>query len=108
MNLRKQFSDFPKSLKVIKNEFYTYDPNSEFEEKLNYEYLTEDLLQLYLEKDCTTIDLGWYGDLSENKGCFKVYVIKNENWENPLEVVKSKSQAKISNELLRIIEQYNK
>ena len=23
---------------------------------------------------------------------FKVYVIKNENWENPLEVVKSKSQ----------------
>lgn len=108
MSLRKQFSNFPESLKIIKNEFYSYDPNSEFEENLNYEYLTEDLLQLYIEKESITIDLGWYGNLSKNEGFFKIYVVKNKDWENPLEIIKSKSQAQTSIKLMALIEKYNK
>lgn len=80
MKFKKQFSVFPSSFKIIKNEFYSYDPTLMFEEDLNLEYLSEDLLQIHLDSKNTTIDLGWYGNLGTNNGAFKIYVIKNQDW----------------------------
>ncbi|WP_339839698.1 hypothetical protein [uncultured Flavobacterium sp.] len=108
MEFTKQFSNFPNSFEIIKNEFYSYDPNLVFEESLSFYYLSEDLLQIHLESKNITLDLGWYGDLSNNKGCFKISIIGNEDWQNPLEIIKSKSQTEISEKLKKIIEKYNK
>lgn len=104
MKFKKQFSIFPNSFEIIKNEFYSYEPLLMFNDKLNYEYLSEDLLQIHSESKNITIDLRWYGDLSNNKGFFKIYVVKNQDWENPLKIEKSKSQKEISEKLITIIE----
>jgi hypothetical protein len=33
------------------------------------------------------IDLGWYGNIQLNKGEFRIYLIQNENWEIPFNVI---------------------
>lgn len=104
MKFKKQFSVFPSSFKIIKNEFYSYDPSLMFEEDLSLEYLSEDLLQIHLDDKNTTIDLGWYGNLGTNNGAFKIYVIKNQDWENPLKIETSKSLKEISEKLRSIID----
>ncbi|WP_371371452.1 hypothetical protein [Sporomusa aerivorans] len=51
-------------------------------------YFIEDLLQLTNNKYNLIIDLGWYGD---EKGSFQLLLIKNYNWEKPLEYFKDRN-----------------
>lgn len=56
--------------------------------------LHEDLLQLLNEKANLIIDLGWYPSYDEN-GNYILLLIKNYNWDSPLEKVVSKSKSEI-------------
>lgn len=56
--------------------------------------LHEDLLQLINEKANLVIDLGWYPSCDEN-GSYILLLIKNSNWDSPLEEVASKSKSEI-------------
>ena len=93
----------PTGCKIIKNEFTTYNPETEYTEEKNLFYLWEDLLQIGFEYSNLIIDLGWYGEISSNIGEFRILVIENQNWENPLKVVKSKSQENITKKLDKLL-----
>ncbi|MFA6066011.1 MAG: hypothetical protein WC707_02400 [Candidatus Babeliaceae bacterium] len=76
-------SDFLKDIdlkkyKVTYDDFYI-DPIRSFEQqKWSFK---EDILQL--EFDDYTIDVGWYPEFNPN-GYFKIRVIKDYDWDNPL------------------------
>lgn len=94
--------DIP-GFKIVKNEFYQYNPELEYKEELNLKYLYEDLLQLENEKLNLAIDLGWYGNVASNQGQFKIYQIRNFDWENPERVIVSKNSDEIYDKLLEVI-----
>ena len=98
--------NFPKDCELIHHEFHSYDPQNSFTEADSIKYLHEDLLQCYFEEDNLIIDLGWYGNLKENRGEFKIQLIKDENWEIPFEVICSKSMEDIMTYLLKILKYY--
>ncbi|MBF0715692.1 hypothetical protein [Gemelliphila palaticanis] len=56
--------------------------------------LHEDLLQLFNEKANLIIDLGWYPNYDEN-GNYILLLIKNYDWDYPLEKIVSKSKSEI-------------
>jgi len=92
----------PSGCKITKNDFTTYDPEIEFSEERNLFNLTEDLLQIEFEYSNLIVDLGWYGETSNNNGVFKIFVIENYDWDNPIRIEISKSQ-KLINEKLKLI-----
>jgi len=102
-----QTLDFPSNCKINKHDFSIYNPDVQFSEQNNLYYLNEDLLQVEFEDLNLVVDLGWYGEISSNKGEFKIYVIKDKNWESPLKIESSKSQIEISSKLQKILETIN-
>ena len=60
----------------------------------------EDLLQVSFFDEKYILDVGWYPNPRKN-GVFKVYVIKNYDWENPLFIRSHKD----INHLIPIIKQ---
>ena len=106
MEIELQTFSIPAGGRIVKNEFTTYDPEEYYTEELNLFYLQEDLLQIEFKELDLVVDLGWYGEIWENKGEFRVVVIKNYDWENPIHNETSKSQklilAKLENILLNI------
>jgi len=102
MEFKLQPLIIPSGCRISKNDFTTYDPEINFTEERNLYNLTQDLLQIEFDYSNLIIDLGWYGEISSNNGEFKVYVIENKDWDNPLKIEKSKSQ-KIINEKLELI-----
>jgi hypothetical protein len=58
------------------------------------EYLVEDLLQLTYSKSNIIIDLGWYPD-GDEKGSYQLVLVKDYNWEKPLEHFDSRSTKEI-------------
>ena len=44
--------------------------------------LTEDLVQIIYDNNYI-IDLGWYPEYEAN-GCFSIYIIKDNDWDNPV------------------------
>ena len=92
----------PSGFRIAKNDFTTYNPEIDFTEERNLFYLTEDLLRIEFDYSNLTIDLGWYGEITYNNGEFKIYIIENEDWDNPLRIENSKSQ-KIITEKLELI-----
>lgn len=93
----------PPGFRVVKNEFYQYNPELEYTEELNLQYLYEDLLQIKNEDHNIVIDLGWYGDIGSNEGQFKIYQIRNFDWDNPeLEFV-SQNSDEIYSKLLEVV-----
>ena len=99
--------NFPFDCEIINNDFYNYDPLSSFNEADNLKYLNEDLLQCAFPGEDIVIDLGWYGDIISNKGEFKIYIIKNENWEIPINIIHSKSVLEIKTLLNKILQYYS-
>lgn len=93
----------PAGFKIARNEFYMYDPEMDYTEALNLYYLQEDLLQITNEENSIIIDLGWYGEIHSNKGKFKIYLIKDMDWENPEQEIESTSSADIYNKLVEVV-----
>ncbi len=93
----------PDNYSVLKNDFSTYDPENDYSEDKNLFYLSEDLLQIEIEHLNIVIDLGWYGELFSNQGSFKIFVVKNNDWENPIITEISKSQRVIKDKLENIL-----
>jgi len=99
MEFKLQPLIIPSGFKISKNDFTTYDPEINFTEERNLYNLTEDLLQIEFDYSNLIIDLGWYGEIYSNRGEFKIHVIENEDWENPLKIENSKSQKIIKEKL---------
>lgn len=108
MKIELQNIALPNFGKIIKHEFYSYDPENEFTPEKNLFYLTEDLLQIEFIKLNLILDLGWYGDIGTNKGSFKIFLIKNKDWENPIKIESSKSQKVINTKLNTILDEIKK
>lgn len=100
--------DFPLDCKIIEHEFYSYDPLNAFNEADSLKYLNEDLLQCAFPVDGWFIDLGWYGDIRTNKGEFRIYIIKNENWDTPFNIIHSKSVEEITELFTKILQYYTR
>lgn len=81
----------PESFVVSNNEFYAYDPNSEFSEIENLMYLNEDLFQATFDENELILDLGWYGNVRKNDGNFVMKLIQYNHWDNPVVEIPSKS-----------------
>ena len=99
---------FPQNCKINRNVFSNYNPETDFSEEKNLYYLTEDLLQIEIESLNLIIDLGWYGEISNNNGEFKIFVVESKDWENPSFTESSKSQIIIKEKLEKIIEKLSK
>lgn len=78
--------------KIEYNNFSEYDMS--IHGKNDSWELHEDLLQLYNEKADLLIDLGWYPAYDE-KGSYYLQLIKNHNWDKPLEWIKTQSKREI-------------
>lgn len=100
--------NFPLDCSIINNDFHAYDPLHSFNEADSLKYLNEDLLQCLFVKDDLIIDVGWYGDISANKGEFRIYIIENENWEIPFNIIYSKSAEETKNLLIKILHYYTR
>lgn len=61
--------------------------------KKQTDILREDMFQVSYGNDVLnyTIDVGWYGTSFSTKGFFRVYLVKNANWCEPLLCVRCKS-----------------
>lgn len=98
--------NFPSDCEIINNDFYDYDPLTSFNKADSKQYLHEDLLQCSFPIDHLIIDLGWYGDVNSNQGEFRIQVIQNENWDNPFNVIYSKSSEEVKEILTKILHYY--
>ncbi len=101
-----QKMNFPVDCKVMNHDFYDYDPLNSFSETESIKYLNEDLLQCEFPKENIIIDLGWYGNIKTNQGEFRIYIIQNENWEIPFNVIYSKSVEETKEYLDKILQYY--
>jgi len=106
--IKLQEINFPIDCKINQHDFYSYDPSISFNEADSVKYLSEDLLQCSYPVDDLVIDLGWYGDVVSNKGEFRIYIVQNENWDFPFNVVHSKSLDEITNLLTKILQYYTR
>ena len=62
---------------------------------------TEDILQLqHVYADGPILDVGWYN------GVFRVMVILNDNWEQPIEQAESKLESVVSEIVYKFIGKY--
>jgi len=68
--------------------------------------LNEDIIQLQIDNGYT-IDLGYYPSNSL-KGKFKVYIIKDSDWSNPIWIKTCKSQNILLNLLQEAIDEVKK
>jgi len=98
--------NFPPDCEIENNDFYDYDPVNSYTEAKSLKYLNEDLLQCTFPEEDIIIDLGWYGDIKTNKGGFRIYIIQNENWEIPLNILHSKYVEETKEILLKILQYY--
>ena len=91
--------DTPYDWKVTYNQFYDFDPLDDVEiagvpNKNRFELLVQDLLQIKNEKEKLLLDLGWYPE-ADPDGQFELVVIKNDDWENPHYIYKTKSKVSV-------------
>lgn len=100
--------NFPEDCNIINNDFYNYNPLNAFNKTDSLKYLNEDLLQCSFPEDNIIIDLGWYGDIETNKGEFRIYIILNENWEIPFNIIYSKSVEETKELLIKILDYYTR
>lgn len=53
-----------------------------------------------------SMDVGWYPSFDET-GCFKLFVILNDNWEQPLETIHTQSYDEVVGHLRRMVDCYS-
>jgi len=103
--IKLQSLRIPTGWEVSYNKFLEIEPNSLEKGNSIWIHFTQDILQLkYIFKNVKlTVDLGWYPE-TEIDGTFRLAIIKNEEWENPLEVFESRSKVEIVEKIEKIIE----
>lgn len=102
MNFELQQFPIPPDCQIVYNSFTTYDPETAYTEEKSQYNLSEDLLQIEFVSLNIIVDLGWYGNVETNDGYFKIFIVKNSDWENPLRIEISKSQSIITEKLEQI------
>ena len=75
------------------NNFSEYDMN--IHGKKDYYELNEDLLQLKHTKADIVVDLGWYPSHKCDEGSYILYLVKDYNWEKPLEKVDTQDKQEV-------------
>jgi hypothetical protein len=91
--------------KVCFNAFIEMDPQELIDDDdENWWEFNEDLLQLENSDKNLILDLGWYGERNLKSGFFKINLIHNLNWDNPLVEFISKKK----DEIIDKIEEYMK
>ena len=105
--IKRQEIDFPADCEIDTHEFYDYEPEISFRAEDSLHYLNENLLECSFPEEHLEIDLGWYGDAVSNTGEFKIQIIKDANWEVPVNVIYSKSAEEIKTLLNKILAYYS-
>lgn len=105
----------PAGWEIVINNFY-YLPLSELETYTKEEYekawlwgFLQDLLYVRRSKEKKNqigIDLGWYPEGEEN-GAYGLVVIKDDDWERPLQKYKSRNIDDIIEKINFLLEEYN-
>jgi len=93
--------DVPECFLISKNVLTDYNPQTNYSEDDSLIYLQEDLFQTTNESTGITIDLGWYGNVITNEGSFKIYIVKDFDWEKPVKIIESKSVQEIHIRLVK-------
>lgn len=106
--IKIQSINFPLDCEIVNHDFYNYDPLNKYVKADSIKYLNEDLLQCSFPEDEIIIDLGWYGDITTNTGEFRIYIIQNENWEIPFNIIHSKSVTETTELLIKILDYYTR
>ena len=106
--IKIQDINFPEDCQIVNHDFYDYNPVDAYNKPNSLKYLNEDLLQCSFPEDEVIIDLGWYGDVITNKGEFRIYIIQNENWEIPFNIIHSKSADETKGLLIKILDYYTR
>ncbi len=103
--IKLQSLRIPTGWKVSYNKFLEIEPSGLEENDNVWIHFTQDILQLeYIFKEAILIvDLGWYPE-TEINGTFRLMLIKDEEWESPLEVFESKNKEEIVEKIEKIIE----
>jgi hypothetical protein len=111
-NKHKERIDFLKSLQPLRipkgwqvsfNIFMEIDPLNQDINNFDPGWdLSQDLLQIQSVQRDIIIDLGWYPDHDPN-GEYKIFVIKNLDWENPLITYASRSKDEIVSKIERLL-----
>jgi len=99
----------PSGWKVTYNSFCEIAPPLGLpEEDDMWLFFTQDLLQIINENKNIEfmIDLGWIPE-GDPEGSFHVQVIKNKNWDEPLEEFKSQDQKMITEKIENYLERYS-
>lgn len=97
----------PSGWNMVINIFY-YIKLSEME-KDNKLYITLSQDLMYIEKKgrkvTLGIDVGWYPEMDPD-GCYRIQVIRNDEWEKPLEKFESRDIDQVINKVEEFLEKY--
>jgi hypothetical protein len=96
----------PTGWHVSYNTFTELDPQDLSENAEDWWELNEDLLQLHYSPKKLTLDLGWYGGNSLSSGFFRVYLIQNQDWENPLTEYTTQNKEEIISKIEKLLYEY--
>lgn len=86
---------------------FIYDTSKSIQYHIDNLMLSEDLLQIVLNKEKNIIfDVG-YPDFLDENGFFHIYIIKNFDWDHPLEHYITRSIFEVENLLKTSLEKYS-
>jgi hypothetical protein len=95
--------EIPEGISLVFSEFHQYDPTNDFTKELNLHFLKEDLFQVTFDEANLVVDMGWYGDHSNNKGEFKIQIIYGSDWDFPITTIFAKSLEEVVDALNRVL-----
>ena len=84
----------PQGWTVSYNKLIDIDPDQLEEDSDDWFNFTSSLLQLEHKESRLTLDVGWYIDIDPS-GTFYMLLIKNLDWENPLEDMETRRPEKL-------------
>ncbi|GGI11621.1 hypothetical protein [Gottfriedia solisilvae] len=96
--LKLQPLRIPSGWEVTYNTFLEIDPSNIKQDEEWFMIFTESLFQAIYKSRNILIDLGWYPEGDPN-GNFGIELIKNYEWEKPLESINSKDKDEIIEKL---------
>jgi hypothetical protein len=97
----------PGGWEVIWNNFIEIDPlmiNGK-DDDLWLDF-SEDILLIKNKFKNITLDLGWYPSINSS-GTFRIYLISNEDFNNPMEIYDSRSKDEIASKIEYFLNKYS-